>query len=224
MPSVYSDYSAPQHDGNHHGGSGHEFDEMANELLDEFDQNICQHLEWLIDHQVEAFKNNKNINEFKNFSSDVPLYIALVLNSWCLHKQGIIQLNMAMLNKLPKPLQHKFVFESPDNNEDRSLNWNTVFNLFPNCNKVWMRGLYFNNYLCEQYVNFLCSNHISNGKYKMDGIVFSCPEENAWKLWVATAKKHSSIIKQMGWLITASPPKLNQVIGVIETGRVSFIK
>lgn len=160
----------------------------------------------------------------RNFSSDVPLYIALVLNSWCLHKQGIIQLNMAMLNKLPKPLQHKFVFESPDNTEDCSLNWSTVFNLFPNCNKVWMRGLYFNNYLCEQYVNFLCSESITNGKYKMDGIVFSCPEENAWKLWVATAKKHSSIIKQMGWLITASPPKLNQVIGVIETGRVSFIK
>ena len=90
--------------------------------------------------------------------------------------------------------------------------------------KVWKRGLYFNNYLlCEQYVNFLCSEHVTEAKYKIDGLVFSCIRETDWKLWVKTAKKHSSIIKQMGWLITASPPKKN-AFGAIETGRVSFIK
>jgi len=201
----------------------HQQNDNEQEILDEFDQNICKHLEWLIDHQVEIYKNNKNINEFKNFSSDVPLYIALVLNSWCLNKQGIIQLNMKLLRKLPGPLQHKFVYESPMDLGDYSINWSVIFNLFPNCNKIWKRGLYFNNYLCEQYVNFLCSEHITPKKYKMDGIVFSCTAETDWKLWVTTAKKHSSIIKQMGWLITASPPKKN-AFGAIETGRVSFIK
>ena len=181
-------------------------------LPDAFDQDIYRHLEWLIDHQVEIFKNDKDINEDDKF------------NSWCLQKQGIIQLRVVILSKLPKSLRHKFVSESPDNTNDCSLNWSTWFNLFPNCNKVWVRGLFFNNYLCEQFVNFLCSGDISSGKYKMDGIVFSCTDEDAWKLWVASAKKHSSIIKQMGWVPTASPPRVNQALGVIETGRVSFVK
>ena len=199
-----------------------DYDLIATQILDEFDQNICKHLEWLIDHQVSLYKNNKNINEFVNFSSDVPLYISLVLNSWCLNKKGIIQLNMKLLTRLPKPLQHKFVFESPDNFDDYSINWYVVFNLFPNCNKIWKTGLYFNNYLSEQYVKFLCEETITKPKYKMDGIVFSCTAESDWKKWVKTAKKHS-IIKQMGRLITASPPKKN-AFGAIETGRVSFIK
>lgn len=61
MGSVYGQHGA-------HGGMGgvqSEYEQMANELLDEFDQNICHHLEWLIDHQVEIYKNNKNINEYK---------------------------------------------------------------------------------------------------------------------------------------------------------------
>jgi len=209
--SGYNTYANQQNDGGDY------------EWLDEFDQNICRLLTLCIDHQVDIYKNNKNINELHNLSSEVPLYIALLMNSWCSHKQGIIQLNMSLLKKLPKPLQHQFVYESMENQNDYSINWSVVFNLFPNCNKVWKRGLYFNNFLCEQYVNFLCSEHITNKKYKMDGIVFSCTAETDWKKWVTTAKKHSSIIKQMGWLITASPPKRN-AHGAIETGRVSFIK
>jgi len=199
-------------------------DKYADQILDEFDENICKHLEWLIDHQVDIYKNDKNINEIQNFSSDVPLYIALVLNSWCLNKIGIIQLDMKFLSKLPKPLMHKFVYESPDSTHDYSINWSTAFNLFPNCTKIWKRGLYFNNYLCEQWVQFLCSGYIERRhRYQLNGIVFSCTADTDWKTWVQTAKKHSSIIKQMNWLITASPPKKNQY-GIIENGRVSFIK
>eukprot|EP01084_Bolivina_argentea_P004498 8567_1 len=212
----------------HHGINNEEadqhYEQLAEEILDEFDENICKHLEWLIDHQVEIYKHNKNIND--DFSSTVPLYIALVFNSWCMNKIGIIQLNMKLLRKLPKPLQHKFVYESPEigaKKYEYSINWSVVFNLFPKCNKIWKRGLYFNNYLCEQYVNFLCSEHITSARYKMDGIVFSCTAEQDWKKWVTTAKKSSSIIKQLGWLITASPPKKTP-FGTIETGRVSFIK
>jgi len=199
-------------------------DHQTYEWLEEFDQNVCALLVKCIEHQVRIYKEGRNIHDASSVStSQVPLYISLLLHSWCVHKQGIIQLNMNLLRRLPKPLRYQFVYNDYANEEDYTLNWSNVFNLFPNCNKIWKRGLYFNNFLCEQYVNFLCSGNITAPRYQLDGVVFSCQHQDDWKRWVATAKNHSSIIKQMGWLITASPPKQN-LQGAIETGRVSFIK
>lgn len=205
-----------------------------------FDEYVCTHLEWLITNQISIYKYQQNIDDFQNLSSEVPLYITLLLNAWCVSKQGIIQLNMHTLDTLPISIQNLFFIQSSVDLNVLSLNWDIIFNLFPSCNKVWIRGLYFNSFLCEQFTNWLLNDlnshlivqnpmeqmstfDVHKVRYKLDGIIFSCSIASDWKQWVNTAKLHSTVIKSMGWLITASPPKRDE-FNLLQPGRVSFIK
>eukprot|EP01084_Bolivina_argentea_P152232 265592_1 len=186
-----------------------------------FDETECNHLQLAIDYKMLS----NTTSQIENIPQDIPLYTRLGFDIWCAEKQGTVQLRMTLLKCLPQILQEKFVYQSPDNDNNYSIAWIYIFNLFPKCEKLSITGLYFNSYLCENFINFLIT-HRNNTELKNrinDGIIFQCSQENDWKLWVKIAKKHACIIKMLGWLITAAPPKTNEN-GDFETGRVSFIK
>eukprot|EP01084_Bolivina_argentea_P002611 4828_1 len=187
---------------------------------EKFDQDLCKYFEKLIDDQVEMYKNNQNMQDYKNISCD-----AQEVNLWCLNKKCLLHLNMNLLLVLSKGLQQKFMYHSPQNSDDYSFNWKVIFNLFPNCNLLLIppdfqkHGLYFNHYLCEQFVDFLCNEYQSyaSQRYKMDRIVFCCTEM-LFPVCYDIAKQYCSVIKSLGWVITSASPKKNQ------SGRVSFVK
>ena len=209
-----------------HYNSSDTIEDFQNYSLNQVNEGVCRHLECLIDHQIATYKHDKgNHRPFTN----VTTYDAAKFNNYCLNAKSstnlsdyglgsvrtdyVIHLNIPLLTNLPITLSDKFFYASPQNSNEYALNVSVICSLFPNCSILLIEGLMFNHYLCEQFINYLCVETMV-GQTKM--IVFKCRQDTDWRSWVRIAKMHSQIMKQLGWVITASP--------LHQHGRVSFIK
>merc|ERR1712003_614338 len=103
---------------------------------------------------------NKNRN--KNF---VPEYIGKLFSSWCMNTKGVIVLKLDDILKLSQQRLQSYFLMKPrvtTSQNDISLSYKILFQIFPFVTKILCYGIPFNEYLCKTFTDFILSKDYIN--------------------------------------------------------------
>ena len=200
---------------------------------------ICERLTLLISLEINyrrmmllnEKKNIKNGKNEKKVNKLVPEYVGKLFHSWCMNVAGIIVLKLDNLLKIQSRLQSYLLIKNKNNINEISLNYNILFQIFPEVTKILCYGIVFNEYLCQQFITYLLSddynkmNKLNKTKVNQCILQFNDNDNNdekKWSQWLIIIKKYQNILNKnnINWIINAKPPKTDS----LETPKISFNK
>ena len=199
---------------------------------------ICERLTLLISLEVNS-RRNKNNKKIANRQL-VPEYICKLFNSWCMNTKGVIVLKLADVLKLSQPRLQSYFLTKPrakktirkmenaevDRDNQISLSYKILFQIFPFVTKILCYGIPFNEYLCETFSDFLSSDDYKNylqKESKMDECILQFTDnEQPYDEWSKLIEKYQNVLdeNECGWTIKAKVPDSNSFDGP----KISFVK
>ena len=113
-----------------------------------------------------------------------------------------------------------------DRDNQISLSYKILFQIFPFVTKILCYGIPFNEYLCKTFSDFLSSGDYKNylqGESKMDECILQFTDnEQPYDEWSKLIEKYQNVLdeNECGWTIKAKVPDSNSLDGP----KVSFVK